>query len=132
MELLDIAAILLTLASLFAYVNHRWIKLPSTIGIMLISLVISLALLGLGAIWPPMDDYAEKFVSMIDFNEALMEGTIPEKMPFLTTPTFININIYKGCDKDWPVLRHNNVRNNFKIQQEFISFSPLPRPLSST
>ncbi|PQJ28918.1 cation:proton antiporter [Rubritalea profundi] len=76
MELLDIAAILLTLASLFAYVNHRWIKLPSTIGIMLISLVISLALLGLGAIWPPMDDYAEKFVSMIDFNEALMEGML--------------------------------------------------------
>ncbi len=76
MELLDIAAILLTLASLFAYVNHRWIKLPSTIGIMLISLVLSLVLLGLGAVWPPMDDYAEKFVGMIDFNEALMEGML--------------------------------------------------------
>lgn len=76
MELLDIAAILLTLASLFAYVNHRWIKLPTTIGIMLISLVLSLVLLGLGAIWPPMDDYADKFVGMIDFNETLMEGML--------------------------------------------------------
>ena len=76
MELLDIAAILLTLASLFAYVNHRWIKLPTTIGIMLISLVISLILLGLGAVWPPMDDFAQNFVGMIDFNETLMEGML--------------------------------------------------------
>ena len=76
MELLDIAAILLTLASLFAYVNHRWIKLPTTIGIMLISLLISLVLLGLGSVWPPMDDYAANFVDQIDFNETLMEGML--------------------------------------------------------
>lgn len=76
MELLDIAAILLTLASLFAYANHRWIKLPTTIGIMLISLVLSLVLLGLGKVWAPMDDYAQNFVDQIDFNEALMEGML--------------------------------------------------------
>ena len=78
MEILDIAAILLTLASLFAYVNHRWIKLPTTIGIMLISLIISLILLGLGAVWPPMDDFAQDFVGLIDINETswLLDGSI--------------------------------------------------------
>lgn len=76
MELLDIAAVLLSLAGLFAYVNHRWIKLPTTIGIMLISLALSLGLLLLGQVWGLMDDFAAHFVGMIDFNETLMEGML--------------------------------------------------------
>ena len=76
MELLDIAAILLTLASLFAYINHRWIKLPITIGIMLISLVLSLAMIGIGQFWSPLTDHARHFVNSIDFNEALMNGML--------------------------------------------------------
>ena len=43
---------------------------------MLISRVISLVLLGLGAAWPPMDDYAATFVGQIAFNEALMNGML--------------------------------------------------------
>ncbi|GAA5496029.1 Na(+)/H(+) antiporter NhaP [Rubritalea halochordaticola] len=76
MELLDIAAVLLSLAGLFAYVNHRWIKLPTTIGIMLISMGLSLGLLLLGQVWGYMDDFADHFVGLIDFNETLMEGML--------------------------------------------------------
>lgn len=72
MNFLDITAILLTLAAIFAYVNHRWIKLPITIGIMLISLVASLVMIGIGQFIPSFDDSAEAFVASIDFNEALM------------------------------------------------------------
>jgi CPA1 family monovalent cation:H+ antiporter len=42
MLILNIAAILLTLSALFAYINHRFIGLPTTIGVMLIALVFSL------------------------------------------------------------------------------------------
>ncbi|MGJ8678054.1 MAG: cation:proton antiporter [Akkermansiaceae bacterium] len=76
MELLDIAAILLTLAALFSYVNHRWIKLPTTIGIMLISLVMSLVLIGLGQFSPPLTIAITEFVEGIDFNKALMNGML--------------------------------------------------------
>lgn len=76
MEMMDVAAILLSLAGLFAYVNHRWIKLPTTIGIMLISLVASLGLIGISLIWGWMDDFAAHFVEGIDFNETLMEGML--------------------------------------------------------
>jgi len=72
MEFLDIIAILLTLAALFAYVNHRYIKLPITIGIMLISLIVSLLMIAVGQFNPAFDDTAEEFVASIDFNEALM------------------------------------------------------------
>ncbi len=76
MELLDISAILLALAALFSYVNYRWIKLPTTIGIMLISLVMSLALIGLGHFSPWLTESIKDFVSEIDFNKALMNGML--------------------------------------------------------
>ena len=72
MNFLDITAILLTLAALFAYINHRWIKLPVTIGIMLISLIASLVMIAVGQFIPSFDDSADAFVTSIDFNEALM------------------------------------------------------------
>ena len=72
MNILDITAILLTLASVFAYINHRWIKLPVTIGIMLISLLASLLMLVVGNFYPSLTVGATEFVQSIDFNEALM------------------------------------------------------------
>lgn len=72
MDFLDITAILLTLAALFSYINHRWIKLPVTIGIMLISLVMSITMIAVGQFIPTFDDSAKAFVESIDFNKALM------------------------------------------------------------
>ena len=40
-------ALLLTFAALGAYINHRYLKLPATVGLMLVSLLLSLAMLGL-------------------------------------------------------------------------------------
>ncbi|NNM30266.1 MAG: sodium:proton antiporter, partial [Akkermansiaceae bacterium] len=76
METLDIAAVLLALAAVFGYLNHRFIKLPTTIGVMLIGLVLSLLLLVLGGVLPVIPAAADKFVEGIDFNEALMEGML--------------------------------------------------------
>ncbi len=50
MSLFEIIAILLTLAALFSYINCRTIKLPTTIGIMLIALLFSLGLIFFGKI----------------------------------------------------------------------------------
>src|SRR5690606_3337147 len=45
MSLLSIAAILLCLAGLFAWVNQRYFQLPVTIGLMLLAMLNALALL---------------------------------------------------------------------------------------
>lgn len=76
MNLLDLAALLLTLAALFSYINHRFIRLPTTIGLMAISLVLSLSLIGLSQIWVGIDRYAYDLFASIDFNEALMHGML--------------------------------------------------------
>jgi len=41
----DLIAVFLTLAAGFSWFNHRWLKLPTTIGLMAISLAMSLVLL---------------------------------------------------------------------------------------
>ena len=38
---LNLAAVVVTLAAVFGYVNHRWIKLPHTIGLVVIALAVS-------------------------------------------------------------------------------------------
>lgn len=76
MDLLDFAAVLLTLAALFGYLNLKLFKLPTTIGIMLIGLLLSVVLLVLRDAVPMIPDAADRFVESIDFNEALMEGML--------------------------------------------------------
>ena len=48
--MLDIAAVCLVITALLAYLNHRFIGLPTTIGVMAAALAISLALVGLDAL----------------------------------------------------------------------------------
>ena len=77
MGLLDLSALLLTLAALFGYLNHRFIGLPTTIGIMLIAMVLSLALVladAFGIQGPAL--LARELVQQIDFNQALMHGML--------------------------------------------------------
>ncbi|MFT4642131.1 MAG: CPA1 family monovalent cation:H+ antiporter [Verrucomicrobiales bacterium] len=72
MGIFDIAACLITLAALFGYVNFRWIKLPTTIGVMLISLCFSLLLVLLSLVSPEIVETANSFMAKIDFNEAVL------------------------------------------------------------
>ncbi len=73
MEIFDIVACLITLAALFGYVNHRFIKLPTTIGVMLISLCFSLGLVLFSLVSPGIVETAKSFMGRIDFNEAVLD-----------------------------------------------------------
>lgn len=77
MEFLNLLAILITLAAVFSYLNHRFIGLPTTIGVMLIALVFSLALIGLNAMGiGQFELQAEVMLSQIDFSIVLMHGML--------------------------------------------------------
>ena len=76
MDLIQTFATLISLAALFSYINHRFIKLPTTIGLLLISLLLSLALIGLGKFGFPLESYAQVLLKEVDFNKALMEGML--------------------------------------------------------
>jgi len=76
MGVTEILSILITLAALFSYINHRFIKLPTTIGLLIISLLISLGLIALGKFGIPLEDWAKQLLNQIDFNETLMQGML--------------------------------------------------------
>jgi CPA1 family monovalent cation:H+ antiporter len=73
---LDVVAILITMAALFAWLNHRYLRLPTTIGLMLISLVASLALVVMGRTGVVSVDPFLRFVAAIDFDEAVLHGML--------------------------------------------------------
>jgi len=90
MGVLNTAALLITLAAVFSYLNHRFVRLPNTIGIMIISLVMSVALLLLGKLgWHEMIFYTNKALRSVDFHVTLMEGMLS----FLLFAGALHINI---------------------------------------
>jgi len=76
--LLDIAASVLVVTALLAWVNQRWLKLPTTIGVMSTSLALSLALVALDAAGLAAGLHAreEALIRSIDFSELLMQGML--------------------------------------------------------
>lgn len=74
----DIVATCLVVTALLAYVNHRFIGLPTAIGVMATALALSLALVGLDAIGVAqgLRDYEESLLRSIDFTDVLMQGML--------------------------------------------------------
>ena len=76
--MLDIAAALLVLTALLSYANQRWLKLPTTIGVMATSLALSLVLVALDAVGLAGGLHAREqgLIQAIDFSELLMQGML--------------------------------------------------------
>ena len=70
----DIFAVLITLAAVFAYLNHRLLKLPATIGLMILAMLLSVVLLAVGKVSPGFYELARSVIGSIDFYETLMHG----------------------------------------------------------
>lgn len=73
MQIYDALAIIIVLATLFGYINYRFLRLPDTIGVMLISLVVSIGIVGLGLIQPSIFHEITKFIRKIDFYTVLVK-----------------------------------------------------------
>jgi Na+:H+ antiporter len=76
MELFDILAIVISLTAGFAYINHRFIRLPVTIGVMVIALLASLLLQIIDLVGFHIGDHAARWLTTIDFNATLLHGML--------------------------------------------------------
>ena len=76
--MLDIAAVCLVVTALLAYLNQRFVKLPTTIGVMVIALFLSLAIVTLDSLGLDhgLRGYEESFLHSIDFSGVLMQGML--------------------------------------------------------
>ncbi len=74
----DILAACLVITALFSWLNHRFVGLPTTIGVMVIALGVSLSLVALDASsWiNAARVYEERLLRSIDFSTVLMQGML--------------------------------------------------------
>ena len=74
----DIAAILISLAALLSWVNHKFLGLPSTVGLALMGAVASIIVLIVDLATPGflIGQAIRNFMSGIDFETALMQGML--------------------------------------------------------
>jgi monovalent cation:H+ antiporter, CPA1 family len=72
----SLVSMLVALAAVASYLNYRYIKLPTTIGVMLVALVASLALVLVGPYTGGVREQAATLVSQIDFNQVVLHGML--------------------------------------------------------
>jgi len=73
MDLFTLITLLIVVAAGFAYLNTRFLKLPDAIGVMVLSLLFSLLLIGLNALMPSPFTLVRETVGQIDFGQVLFD-----------------------------------------------------------
>jgi CPA1 family monovalent cation:H+ antiporter len=78
MDFLQITSILIVLAAAFGAINYLFFKLPSAIGILVVSLLASLGIVVINALLPDMgiEQTVRETVTGVDFSQALLEGML--------------------------------------------------------
>ncbi|RLA44965.1 MAG: sodium:proton antiporter [Gammaproteobacteria bacterium] len=99
MRLFDIIAILISLSAVFSWVNYRFLKLPTAIGLMLIALVMSLVLHLPLSFFDGLKDQAAGMLSQIDFDETLLHGMLS----FLLFAGALHVNLNDLAKQRWVI-----------------------------
>ncbi len=78
MDILQIASLLIVLAAAFGTLNYLFLKLPPTIGILVVALAASIAAMVVDWLVPawPIEETLRRFVLDIEFSDALLQGML--------------------------------------------------------
>lgn len=100
MDLLTIITILIVFAAIFGYLNVRLLKLPVTIGLMVISLGFSLLTIAVSQVYPALFELEKSLVEQIDFHTVLMEGMLS----FLLFAGALHVDFRQLRTQRWPII----------------------------
>jgi len=97
----DAIAVLFGLAAVFGYVNHTLLKLPRTIGLVVIALLTSLVLLAVDAARPEfgLGTSLRSALLEIDFSETLMQGMLS----FLLFAGALHVDLGELAGRKWAI-----------------------------
>ena len=76
MKFFSLISILISLAAITSYINYRYIKLPATVGVMLMALIMSLMLVLIGPHAHGFREQATTLVYRFDFNQVVLHGML--------------------------------------------------------
>lgn len=98
----DAAAILIVLAAALGYLNFRFLKLPSSIGLTIMGALASLIVVGLDRVFPGagFGHDVVQFIAGIDFQTTLMDGMLS----FLLFAGALHVDWQEMARGRWPIL----------------------------
>ncbi len=100
-EVVRLAAAILTLSALFGYINHRWLKLPHTIGLVVIALMASMGTIAIDLAAPELQlrAAAAAMLGRIDLTETLMHGMLS----LLLFAGAMHVNLDILAERKWAI-----------------------------
>ena len=100
-QVLDAAAVVIGGAAALSYINHRFIRLPVTIGIAFAASIMSVALLAIDAVLPQagLGPLVKAFLAEIDFRTTLLDGMLS----FLLFAGALHVDLEHLYLGKWPI-----------------------------
>lgn len=95
-----IATILVFMAAVFGYINVRFLKMPNTIGLMIITIVFTVLVLLYSYLDPSLLNLEKSIISSIDFKTILLD----EMLSFLLFAGALHTNFQQLKVQRWPIL----------------------------
>ena len=91
MDVLELSTVLLLLASVFSIVNLRVLKLPQTIGLMVLAIGLSITVLVTGLVFPSILNKVTAIIESFDFKILLIDIMLP----FLLFAGAISVDVHE-------------------------------------
>ena len=99
MDYFSVAAILTVLSAVFGYINVRFLKLPITIGLMIITMVFTIVVVGIGQFDDTLLTREKELIAQIDFKTVLLDIMLS----FLLFAGALHTNFAQLKVQRWPV-----------------------------
>lgn len=105
MDLYAIITLLIVLSAIFGYINVRFLKLPVTIGLMIVSILFSVLVLVVGQFYSQVPEIEEQLVAQIDFHDLLLDGMLS----FLLFAGALHVDFDMLRKQKWPIILFSTV-----------------------
>ena len=100
MDTYFIATVLIFLSAVFGYINVKFLKMPNTIGLMIITIIFTLGVLLYSYVDPTLLNLEKSIISSIDFKSVLLD----EMLSFLLFAGALHTNFEQLKIQRWPIL----------------------------
>jgi len=100
MSLIHAIAILSILVTAFSYINYRYIRLPDSVGLVVMALILSFSLEIMGGLGFAMEGYAALLLKSVNFNQTVLHGMLG----FLLFAAALHVNLNDLAQQRWSVL----------------------------
>ena len=99
MDALSAAGALITLAALFSWLNHRYVRQPVSVAMLLFSLALSLVVVALGKLGVDSTWLAREAIDAIELDRALLDGMLS----FLLFAGALHIDLAELAKRRWEI-----------------------------